>query len=78
MSDRYVVTELEGYSIAPTFLTAGNARVGLSCMVIDTLACRRLVATFRSEDQHGPWAAYVRKTKTRKLASDLAARLNAT
>lgn len=47
-SMRFVVTEIEGYS----GLSHARSR-GISCMVVDTLWNRRVVATFRSEDRGG-------------------------
>lgn len=43
MADRFVVTEVKGY-------VGREDAPGVSCMVVDTLYNRQLIATYRSED----------------------------
>jgi len=66
MTDRYVVTELEGW-----FTPHGSKSPGVSVHVIDTLDNRRLVATYRS-DEHNQ-----QRSKVREWAADRCAELNA-
>ena len=68
MTDRYVITELEGV------LTLGGGsrgRPGLSCHVIDTLDNRRIMAVRRSENHNN------QHSKVREWAADRCAELNA-
>lgn len=85
---RFVVTELEGFAINAKGNRSTNNR-GLSCMVVDTAYCHRVVATYRSEHQPGPQFRPGRNPRypgrppsigyagARQRASDHAARLNA-
>lgn len=71
---RYVVTELEGR------IGDGNGPglPGLSCHVIDSLWNRRLVATYRSEDQRGGGRSRGTMADVARLkAAEHAERLNA-
>ena len=66
MTDRYVVTELEGW-----FTPHGSKSPGVSVHVIDTLDNRRLVATYRS-DEHNQ-----QRSKVSEWAADRCEELNA-
>jgi hypothetical protein len=69
---RYVVTELTGFLGDGR----GSGPPGLSCHVVDTRLNRRVVATFRSEDEHRRQGSLGMRTEARRKAHERAARLN--
>lgn len=78
MSERYYVSELEGFLLPKV---GGKDTPGLSCMVIDRFVCHRVIATYRTEDQQraGGRARLTRPLQAeyvRQLAAEHAARLN--
>ena len=77
MTDRYVVTEIEG-DLTPRPGSGPHPPTGLSTHVLDTLYCHRIVETFRTEDfatvVATPWE---RREWVRGLARARAMELNA-
>lgn len=75
-SARYTVTELHGFYLPAR---GTNERPGMSVHVIDTLACHRIVATWRTEDYAG--SSFGSRTgkdaALRGFARDACDRLNA-
>lgn len=59
-------------------VSGGNARLGISCMVIDSLVCKQVMNTYRSdEDIKGNMPRGLRYERARRLAAEHCARLNA-
>jgi hypothetical protein len=48
MTDRYVIRELEGYSISPSARTAGSQMLGVDVYIFDTWYGFQLVASYKS------------------------------
>jgi len=71
---RFIVTELEGWTIGTSGKTSGAAKSGISCHVIDTHWNHRLMATYRSD---GYLYRYHGRDGVRKKAREHAERLNA-
>lgn len=55
MSERYVIREIEGYSIDPRYLASqgGNARTTTDVMVLDSHDCYRVVGYWSGEGRGG-------------------------
>lgn len=66
MSERFVVTEVDGYTIRPG-RTKGGWTFGTSYSVIDTAACCREVGKFYTDGTPG----YRRKRQAEQLAAEL-------
>ena len=72
---RYVVTEIEGYN-EPSCGKIHSPQ-GLSCHVIDTLWNRRMIASFRTEDDtYRGRAHYYRRILVREQSQRLCDELN--
>lgn len=74
MTPRYVVTELEGLAITDSERPNSRSLPGLSCMVVDTAYCYRVVGTWRTEDYGG--ARDRKRALVRHRAASRAAELN--
>ena len=71
---RFVVTTLEGDLEARDKGSPRDRTHGLSCMVVDTIWNRRVIATYRSEDAR--YAGTQARNVTRRKAEEHAERLN--
>lgn len=68
---RYAVTEVEGFLSADAWVS------GLTCHVLDTAYCHRVVFTARTESDHTDAIAWHKRERVRGLARARAMELNA-
>jgi len=70
---RYVVREIDGYSRLDG---GGKVAPQLSVSVLDSACCWQELARWNQEQQYNGGPAWQRRARIRRLAHELAARLN--